>query len=289
MVPNGGRIMLLCRSMLYVPASKPRALDKAAALPADALILDLEDAVLPQDKAAAREGLLRGLASLDFGARRVLVRVNGLDTAWGRSDVAAFMAHSRVDGLLVPKVAGAGDLDAVAALAPDKPLWAMLETPMGVLHAGEIAAHPALVGMVMGTNDLAMELGARFRPDRLPLIAGLGQCLLAARARGKLVLDGVYNAFQDEAGLRAECAQGRDMGFDGKTVIHPAQIGVVNAVFAPSAGEVALAQRQIAAFEAAGQGVAVVDGRIVENLHIVAARALLAKAHAVAAMEGNTE
>lgn len=281
--------MLLCRSMLYVPASKPRALDKAAALPADALILDLEDAVLPQDKAAAREGLLRGLASLDFGARRVLVRVNGLDTAWGRSDVAAFMAHSRVDGLLVPKVAGAGDLDAVAALAPDKPLWAMLETPMGVLHAGEIAAHPALVGMVMGTNDLAMELGARFRPDRLPLIAGLGQCLLAARARGKLVLDGVYNAFQDEAGLRAECAQGRDMGFDGKTVIHPAQIGVVNAVFAPSAGEVALAQRQIAAFEAAGQGVAVVDGRIVENLHIVAARALLAKAHAVAAMEGNTE
>jgi (3S)-malyl-CoA thioesterase len=275
--------------MLYVPASKPRALDKAAALPADALILDLEDAVLPQDKAAAREGLLRGLASLDFGARRVLVRVNGLDTAWGRSDVAAFMAHSRVDGLLVPKVAGAGDLDAVAALAPDKPLWAMLETPMGVLHAGEIAAHPALVGMVMGTNDLAMELGARFRPDRLPLIAGLGQCLLAARARGKLVLDGVYNAFQDEAGLRAECAQGRDMGFDGKTVIHPAQIGVVNAVFAPSAGEVALAQRQIAAFEAAGQGVAVVDGRIVENLHIVAARALLAKAHAVAAMEGNTE
>ena len=278
-----------CRSMLYIPGSKARALDKAVALPADAVIFDLEDAVAPAGKVAARDGLAQALARLDYGTRLRLVRVNGLDTAWGRDDIAAFAGHPGVDALLVPKVGRAGDLDAVAALAPGKPLWAMMETPLGMLNAGEIAGHPALAGMVLGTNDLAKELGCRFRVDRLPLLAGLGLCLLAARARGLVIVDGVYNAFEDAAGLQAECEQGRDMGFDGKSLIHPAQIEIANAAFAPSVAELALARRQIAAFDAAGQGVAVVDGRIVENLHIVTAQALLAKAAAIAALEGVLE
>jgi (3S)-malyl-CoA thioesterase len=273
-----------CRSMLYIPASKDRALEKAVALPADALIFDLEDAVAPGDKAAARAGLAAALARLDFGARLKLVRVNGLDTDWGAADVAAFAGHAGADGLLVPKVGQAADLEAVAVRAPGKPLWAMMETPGAMLNAAGIAAHPALAGMVMGTNDLAKDLGSRSRPDRLPLITGLGLCLLAARARGLVIVDGVYNAFQDEAGLRAECEQGRDMGFDGKSLIHPAQLDIANQVFAPLAAELALARRQIEAFAAAGGGVAVVDGRIVENLHIVTARALLAKAEAIAAL-----
>ena len=272
-----------CRSMLYIPGSKTRALDKAVALPADAVIFDLEDAVAPAGKVAARDGLVQALARLDYGTRLRLVRVNGLDTAWGRDDIAAFAGHPGVDALLVPKVGRASDLDAVSALAPGKPLWAMMETPLGMLNAAEIAGHPALAGMVMGTNDLAKELGSRFRADRLPVLAGLGLCLLAARARGLVIVDGVYNGFEDAAGLQAECEQGRDMGFDGKSLIHPAQIEIANAVFAPSVAELALARRQIAAFDAAGQGVAVVDGRIVENLHIVTAQALLAKAAAIAA------
>ena len=187
--------------------------------------------------------------------------------------------------MLIPKVSTPADLDAVAALVPGKPLWAMMETAQGMLNAGAIAAHPAVQGMVMGTNDLAKELGARFRADRLPMMAGLGLCLLAARAHALVIVDGVYNAFKDDAGLRAECEQGRDMGFDGKTLIHPAQLEIANAAFAPSAAEVDLARRQIAAFDAAlaqGQAVAVVDGKIVENLHIVTARATLARAEAIA-------
>ena len=189
--------------------------------------------------------------------------------------------------ILIPKVNAPADLDAVAAIAGDKPLWAMMETALGMLNAAAIAAHPRLQGMVMGTNDLAKEIGSRFRADRLPLQAGLGLCLLAAKAHGRVIVDGVYNAFKDEAGLRAECEQGRDMGFDGKTLIHPAQLEITNAAFAPSEDEVALARRHIAAFneaQAAGQGVAVVDGKIVENLHIVTAQATLAKAQAIAAL-----
>jgi (3S)-malyl-CoA thioesterase len=190
-----------------------------------------------------------------------------------------------VDAVLVPKVNGPEDLDAVAARVA-KPLWAMLETARGCLNAAAIAAHPRLEGMVMGTNDLARELGARFRADRLPLMAALGQCVLAARAEGKVIVDGVFNAFRDEAGLRSECEQGRDMGFDGKTLIHPAQLEIANAVFAPSEAEVDLARRQIAAYaeaRAKGEGVAVVDGRIVENLHVATAKALIEKAEAIAA------
>jgi len=274
------------RSVLYIPGSKERALEKARDLAADAIIFDLEDAVAPDEKGAARATLARFLDEVDYAPRARIVRVNGLDTAWGRDDIAAFAGHPGVDALLVPKVNGPADLEAVAALAGDKPLWAMMETAAGMLNAAAIAGHPRLAGMVMGTNDLAKELGSRFRADRLPLQAGLGLCLLAARAHGRVIVDGVYNAFKDEAGLRAECVQGRDMGFDGKTLIHPAQVEIANAAFAPSAEEVDLAERQIAAFNAAqaqGQGVAVLDGRIVENLHVVTAQAVLAKARAIAA------
>ena len=274
------------RSVLYIPAARERALEKARELAADAIIFDLEDAVAPDEKVRAREVLGRVLAEADYGPRARIVRVNGLGTDWVEGDLAAFGVHPGVDAVLLPKVNAAADLDAVAGRVK-APLWAMLETAKGCLNAGEIAAHGRLEGMVMGTNDLGRELGARFRPDRLPLMAGLGACVLAARAEGRVIIDGVYNAFKDEAGLRAECEQGRDMGFDGKTLIHPAQLGVANVVFAPCAEEVALAHLQIAAFaeaRARGEGVAVVDGRIVENLHVAMAQALIGKAEAIAAV-----
>ena len=281
------------RSVLYIPGSKERALEKATGLAADAIIFDLEDAVAPDEKPAARDLLARALRDFDFGHRARIVRINGLDTEWGAEDAAAvsgaIAAGARIDAVLVPKVNGPDDLDSVARAVPNADLWAMMETCAGMLNAAAIAAHPRLKGLVMGTNDLARELGARFRPDRLPLQTGLGLCLLAARASGKVIVDGVYNAFKDEAGLRAECEQGRDMGFDGKTLIHPAQLDIANAAFAPSEAEITLARRQIEAFDAAkaaGQGVAVVDGKIVENLHIVTALATLAKAEAIADMAG---
>ena len=273
------------RSVLYIPGSKERALEKAQGLAADAIIFDLEDAVAHDEKAHARELLARTLATADYGPRFRIVRINGLDTEWGRADIETF-AHSNADALLIPKVGSPEDVQTVADRVPEIPLWAMMETAQGMLNSARIATHPRLTGMVMGTNDLAKELGSRFRPDRLPLQAGLGLCLLAARAHGQIIVDGVYNAFKDDEGLRAECEQGRDMGFDGKTLIHPAQLEIANGVFSPSAAEIDLANRQIAAFEEAerhGQGVAVVDGKIVENLHIVTARQTLAKAEAIAA------
>ncbi|MBP6738230.1 MAG: CoA ester lyase, partial [Rhodobacteraceae bacterium] len=266
------------RSVLYIPGSKERALEKAMGLVTDAIIFDLEDAVAPEEKPAARSLLARVLSDWDFGPRARIVRINGFDTEWGRADAdamdLAIAGGAKIDAILIPKVNRAADLDAVAEAVPGADLWAMMETGLGMLNAGEIAAHPRLKGMVMGTNDLAKELGSRFRADRLPLQTGLGLCLLAARAHGKVIVDGVYNAFKDDEGLRAECEQGRDMGFDGKTLIHPAQLDIANAAFAPSEAELALAHRQIEAYEAAkaaGQGVAVVDGKIVENLHIVTA------------------
>lgn len=274
------------RSVLYIPASKQRALEKARELAADAIIFDLEDAVAPDEKVAARATLARFLAEVDYAPRVRIVRINGLDTPWGHEDAAAFGGLDGVDAILVPKVDGVAVLDAVAALTA-KPLWAMMETTRGMLNAATIAAHPRLQGMVMGTNDLAKELGSRSRADRLPMLAGLGHCLLAARAEGRIIIDGVYNSFKDDNGLRSECEQGRDMGFDGKTLIHPDQLAVANAVFAPSGDELALAQRQIEAFaaaRAAGQGVAVLDGKIVENLHVAGAEAVLAKAEAIAAL-----
>jgi (3S)-malyl-CoA thioesterase len=274
------------RSVLYIPAAKERALEKARDLPVDAIIFDLEDAVAPEEKPRGRELLAAELARADFGHRLRIVRVNGLDTPWGAADLLALAGHPGVDAVLVPKVNGPADLDAVAGRVR-APLWAMLETAKGCLNAAAIAAHPRLEGMVMGTNDLARELGVRPRADRLPLLSALGTCLLAARAEGKVIVDGVLNAFRDDAALRAECEQGRDLGFDGKTLIHPLQVAVANEVFAPSAADVAFARRQIAAYaeaRARGDGVAVLDGRIVENLHVAAAQALIEKAEAIAAL-----
>ncbi|TGN67361.1 CoA ester lyase [Paracoccus liaowanqingii] len=271
------------RSVLYIPAANARAMEKARGLAADAIIFDLEDAVAPDAKPAARAALAEALAQ-DYGPRARIVRINALTSAWGEDDARA-CADLPADAVLIPKVDGPADLDRVAALIPDTPLWAMMETPLGMLNAAAIAAHPRLQGMVMGTNDLAKELGSRTRPDRLPMMAALGLCLLAAKAHGIVIVDGVFNAFKDEDGLRAECEQGRDMGFDGKTLIHPAQLDIANAAFAPTEDEIALARRQIEAFEAAGaqgQGVAVVDGRIVENLHVDTARQTLDRARAIA-------
>lgn len=275
------------RSVLYIPASKERALEKVRGLPVDAIIFDLEDAVAVEEKVAARQILATALRQ-DYGARFKIVRINALDTEWGADDIAATRG---ADAVLLPKVDRGADVDALAELVGDMPIWAMMETPMGVLNAEEIAAHPQLAGMVMGTNDLAKDLNCRFRADRMPLMSSLQICLLAARCHGVVAIDGVYNAFKDEDGLRYECEQGRDLGFDGKTLIHPAQLAVANEAFAPSAEEIDLAGRQIAAFEAAeaaGQGVAVVDGKIVENLHIVTAKQTLAKADMIAKLESQS-
>ena len=278
------------RSTLYIPASKPRALEKARGLPVDAIIFDLEDAVSVEEKETARDTLSDALAAGGYGARMKIIRINGFDTTWGVDDAKA-ASQMGADAILLPKVSSPSDLDALTEFTKDLPLWAMMETPLGMLNAAQIAAHPKLTGMVMGTNDLAKDLQTRHRADRLPLQTGLGLCLLAAKAHGLAIIDGVYNAFKDDAGLQVECTQGRDMGFDGKTLIHPAQIAIANAAFSPSEVELDLARRQIVAFEAseaAGQGVAVVDGRIVENLHIVSARETLAKADAIAAMTAET-
>lgn len=274
------------RSVLYIPASKERALDKARSLDVDAIIFDLEDAVTPDAKVEARDTLKAALQEGGYGARAKIIRLNGLDSAWGREDAEA-MKDAAADAFLLPKVGSAADVEALAAIiGKDKDIWAMIETPMGVMKAEEIAAHPQMKGFVAGTNDLAKELNCRFRADRLPMITSLSMTLLAAKAHGIVAIDGVYNQFKDDEGLAAECAQGRDMGFEGKTLIHPAQVAVCNEAFSPSAEEIDLAERQIAAFEeteASGQGVAVVDGKIVENLHVETARKILALAEAVSA------
>ncbi|MFO7806001.1 MAG: CoA ester lyase [Paracoccaceae bacterium] len=271
------------RSALYIPGSKERALEKARSLPVDVILFDLEDAVSPDAKIPARDTLYAALEE-GYGPRMTIVRINALDTEWGKEDAAA-VAAMNCDAVLLPKVNGPEDVDALARRVPDKAIWAMMETPQGVLNAAAIAAHPRLEGFVMGTNDLAKDLRTR---SRAALTAALQHCLLAARSQGVAAIDGVYNAFRDTDGLRAECEEGRDMGFDGKSLIHPAQIEIANACFGPTEVEVALARRQIDAFEAAmreGQGVAVVDGKIVENLHIETARATLAQADMIARLE----
>ena len=282
------------RSVLYMPGSRPRALEKARTLAADALILDLEDAVAPAEKANARELVATAVEGGGYGSRKLIVRVNGFDTAWGEADIAR-AAQAQPDAILLPKVESPADVARAALLMADAGaeervrIWAMMETPRGALNALAIAdSHPRLEGFVLGTNDLVKDLGAAHTPDRLPLVASLGLCLLAARAAGLVCVDGVYNAFQDTEGLRAACVQGRDMGFDGKTLIHPDQLAIANEVFAPSTEAVDLARRQVEAFEAAtarGEGVAVVDGRIVENLHVVTAKRLIGRAEAIAALE----
>lgn len=283
------------RSVLYMPGSNPRALDKARELAADALILDLEDAVAPGEKPRARALVAEAVEAGGYGGRSVLVRVNGLDTEWAEADLAR-ACPAGAQAILVPKVERAEDVIRAAALieaygAPAATrLWAMMETPRAMLNAAAIAgAHPRLEGMVLGTNDLANDLDAMPGVDRLPLVTGIGLCLLAARAAGLVCIDGVYNAFRDAEGLRAECRQGRDMGFDGKSLIHPDQIATANEVFAPTAAELAQARAWVEAYDAAearGEGVAVVEGRLVENLHAAAARRLLARAEAIASLHG---
>ncbi len=281
------------RSVLYIPGSKLRALAKAAELPADAIIFDLEDAVAPDEKAAARQTLAQALSETDFGPRARLVRINALDTPWGPADLEV-IAGTRPEAILLPKVDGPEQAEDLARRLDARPetaatrIWAMMETCAGVLNAAAIARAPRMAGFVMGTNDLVKELGCRPGPERAPLMAALQTCLLAARAAGIVAVDGVYNAFRDAEGLERECVQGRDLGYDGKSLIHPVQVEIANRIFAPEPEALDLARRQIAAHAEAlarGEGVAVVDGRIVENLHIVAARRLLARAEAIAALE----
>ncbi|CAM4396746.1 HpcH/HpaI aldolase/citrate lyase family protein [Palleronia rufa] len=276
------------RSVLYIPGSKERALEKARELPVDAIIFDLEDAVAVDEKVAARETLANALRAGGYGGRACVVRINGFDTEWGAGDLEA-IADTGPQAILLPKVNGRADIEALdARLSQDRTtaetrIWAMMETTRGVFHAAEIAMSPRIEGFVIGTNDLAAELGCETGGDRMPLMMALQTCLAAARMGGIVCVDGVFNAFKDDNGLRAECQQGRALGMDGKTLIHPAQVAICNEVFSPSEAEVSLARRQIAAWEeagAAGQGVAVVDGRIVENLHVATARATLAKAAA---------
>ncbi|MYT32809.1 MULTISPECIES: CoA ester lyase [unclassified Streptomyces] len=279
------------RSVLYMPGANERALQKAASLPADGLILDLEDAVAPDAKEAARERVAAAVAGGAYGRREVTIRVNGPGTQWFADDLRA-AAQAGPDAVVVPKVESAQTVREVekrleAAGAPDRTaIWAMVETPRAMLDARAVAgASERLTVLVMGTNDLAKELHAAHVPGRAPLLTGLSLALLAAREAGKAILDGVFNDVKDLAGFEAECVQGRQFGFDGKTLIHPSQIEPCNRAFAPAEAEVARARKIIDAFEAAGRegrGVVTVDGRMIENLHVEEARRVLALAAAVA-------
>ncbi len=284
--PIAGRPQRL-RSVLYMPGANERALVKAREIPADGLILDLEDAVAPAVKVHARAQVCEAVAARAYGRRVVTIRVNAIATEWHRDDVAA-AATAGPDAVVVPKVERAADVHGVEGLlrdagAPDHTrIWAMLETPAAVLRATEIAAASERLGvLVMGTNDLAAEISASPSPDRAPLLAALSACVLAARATGRTILDGVYNDVRDLDGFAAECRQGRAWGFDGKTLIHPGQVTPCNEAFSPSPEEIADARRVIEAFEQAereGAGVVTVDGRMIENLHVVTARRVLALA-----------
>jgi len=283
------------RSILYMPGSNARALEKAKSLPADGLILDLEDAVAPDAKAAARERVCAALAAGGYAPRETVIRVNGLATPWGHADLCA-AARAGADAVLLPKVESASTVHQAlrvlddAGAPPELALWCMIETPRGALHAEDIAsASPRLGALVMGTSDLAAELHAAHTPMRLPVLTALGLCLLAARAFGLAILDGVHLDLDDAEGFAAACRQGVELGFDGKTLIHPRQIDPANAAFAPSPDEVARARRIIAAHEAAtreGQGVTVLDGRLIEHLHVVEAKRTVLLAELIERMPG---
>ena len=284
------------RSVLYMPGSKERALEKAKTLPADALILDLEDAVAPDEKTNARQLVSDAVRNGGYGKRELVIRINGLDTPWGEDDLAAACAAAP-HAILLPKVESAAMVRDIEqqmqshGAQPGTLLWAMMETPLGMLNAAEIAAAtPRLGCFILGTNDLVKDLNAEHTPAREPVITALGLSMLAAKAYGLAIIDGVYNAFKDEDGLRESCLQGRAMGFDGKTLIHPAQIDPCNAIFSPDEAALDLARRQVEAFREAtekGEGVAVVDGKIVENLHVETANRLLTKADAIKTMEAS--
>ena len=277
------------RSALYMPGANTRALDKAKSLSADCLILDLEDAVAPDAKIQARENIRAALES-GFGYREAIVRINGLNTQWGLDDLKYF-ADAKADAILLPKVESASQIQEVANLLkqfnPSNTLkiWAMIETPMAIFKLPEIASsHPLLETLVMGTSDLVKDLHARHTPSRVETQVALSLSVLAARAHHLCVLDGVHLSLDDEAGLKLSCIQGRDMGFDGKTLIHPIQINFANEIFGPSPQEIDEAKQKIAAYEAAissGAGIAVLNGKLIEELHIQDAKRILALAHAI--------
>jgi len=282
------------RSALYMPASNVRALEKARTLPADAVILDLEDAVAPDAKKAAREQAVAAVKGKGFGPREVVIRVNSLDTRWSADDLAA-AAAAGPDAVLIPKVSSAEELQAIGKKLAGAPssmaVWAMIETPVAILNIASIAAaakdsKTRLTVFVLGTNDIAKETRARIVPGRLPMLAALSTVILAARANGLDVLDGVFNDIQDTTGFKRECEDGRDLGFDGKTVIHPSQIEPCNAVYSPAEAEVAQAKKIVDAFaqpENKGKVVITVDGRMVELLHAEIARRTVALHDAIAA------
>jgi citrate lyase subunit beta/citryl-CoA lyase len=278
-----------------MPGSNARALEKARSLPADGLILDLEDAVAPDAKASARDQVRAAILAGGYAPREVILRVNGLVTPWGHADLEA-AATAGADAVLLPKVESADAVrQALAVLdgaggPADLPIWCMMETPRAMLRAEEIAsASPRVAALVMGTSDLAKELHAAHTALRLPMITALSLCLLAARANGLAILDGVFLDLQDEEGFAASCRQGAELGFDGKTLIHPKQIEAANRAFAPGEEEIARARRIIEAHEAAaraGKGVVLVDGRLVENLHVAEARRQVQLAEMIAAQSG---
>lgn len=275
------------RSVLYMPSSNARALEKARTIAADAIIFDLEDAVAPDAKVSARAQAVAAVQSRAYGDRELTIRCNGLDTPWGRDDVrAAGEAHP--DAVVIPKVSGVAHLEQVAALLPaGQKIWAMIETPSAVFDVRAIAAHPQVSALVLGTNDLAKELRAPLTAGRAALVPHLATAVLGAREAGIAVLDGVWNDVKDLEGFEAECRQGLSLGFDGKTLIHPGQVGPANDVWAPTQDEVEQARAVVEAFEQAaaeGKGVVVVDGRMVENLHRDNALRTLAVADAIAAL-----
>ena len=281
------------RSLLYMPGSNPRALDKARSLSADGLILDMEDSVAPEAKQLARDQIGAALQQGGYGHRELMVRINALSTGWGMEDIKAICAFATApDAVLIPKIDTAADVtNAIAAFeaagCPDSvDIWIMAETPLCILNIADIAAaHPRLKGMVMGTSDLSKDTRVRHTPDRLGFITALNLCVYAARAHGLDIIDGVQLELENDELLRISCEQGRDLGFDGKSLIHPRQIAAANATFAPDEKEVAAARDIIAAFEQAqaqGKGVVVVKGRLVENLHVEEAKRQLALADAIA-------
>lgn len=280
------------RSVLYMPSARASALEKAKTLPADALIFDLEDAVAPDAKAEARAMAVAAAASGAYGAREVTIRANGLDTEWGVADLRA-IATSGAAAVVIPKVESAEAVRKTGAILDDAgapaemAIWAMIETPLGVLRVEEIAAEPRLAALVMGTSDLAVDLGAAHTPDRAPFMTSFGLVLLAGRAHGAAVLDGVHLNLADDAEFAAHCRQAAEMGFDGKTLIHPKQVAPANEAFGQSPDAVDEARRIVEAYEsaiAAGQGVATLDGKLIENLHAAQAKRTLAMAAAIAAL-----
>jgi citrate lyase subunit beta / citryl-CoA lyase len=281
------------RSLLFMPGSNARALEKARLLPADGIILDLEDSVAPDAKAAAREQIAKAVAAKGFGKREVWIRTNGLDTPWWSDDIG-MAGKAEADGILVPKVSSVADLHAIADRLSESRasirVWAMIETALAVLHAEELAAaakETRLAGFVFGPNDISRETRIRMQPGRGAMIPMITHCILAARAHGVEILDGPYSDISDINGFAEECAQARDLGFDGKTLIHPGQIDACNAIFTPPAEEVAQARKIIAAFEQpenAGRGAIQLDGRMVERLHAEMAKRTIAIADAIAAV-----